>query len=278
MFFNRFVVADGRAIAADWRKNQFYVCDLRSEQHSWTVVPNTNDAGHIYRLFTVGDKCFGTFYREDTKEQEQTIGLYHVGENVWTSVAGIPPNSALQWYGIVSDKERICVVGGWDATQTCLDTVLIYDVCTGLLCGKKKMSCKRRSCSCVIVDNTLYIAGGFFGSNGLNVVEAMSLTDYSCCFVAPTEMYRCSMAVLCGQLVASGGTTMPGDYSACSSIVSVFDPSIGVWLPLPNMNRKRLAHGMYAYDDDDTLFVIGGDDCESGQLHDLNSTEYLRRL
>lgn len=268
MFFNRFVVAEGRGVAADWSRNQLYVSDFRPnfKHPSWTITSNTHDAGRLYRLFTVGDKCYGTFYMEDSNEQEQTIASYNVDKNKWTTVTEIPPNSALQWYGITSDKDRIYIVGGWDSSRTGLDTVLIYDVGTGLLCGKTKMLSKRRSCSCAIVDKTLYVAGGFYGSNGLNTVEALSLVDYSCRTVVSTETYRCSMAALCGQLVVTGGTTDSGDYSTCSNMVAVYDSPLGGWIRLGPMKNKRLFHGMSTFDDDDNnaLFVLGGDDCVNG--------------
>ena len=275
MFFNRFVVSEKRAIASDWHKNQVYVTDLCSEPLRWVTKSNTHDAGRLYRLFTVGNKCYGTFYKEDSI-QEQTIASYNIDKNEWTKVADLPSNTALQWYGIVGDSNRIYVVGGWDAAWSALNTIFVYDAQTGLLCGKKTLMSSRRSCACAIVNKMLYVAGGFCGTKGLKQVEGFSLNDFSCHKLASTETYRCSMAALCGQLVTSGGTTESGDYSPCSNAVSVFDPSINVWLPSAPMNSRRLFHGMYAHEDDGILSVVGGDDCVNGLLHDLNSVEHLK--
>ena len=275
MFFNRFVVAEKKAIAADWRRNLLYLNNLCEEQPNWRVASNTYEAGHIYRLFTVGDKCFGTFYKEDS-EQEQSIASYNIEKNTWMKVADIPSNSSLQWYGIVSDSDRIYIVGGWDANWNCLDTMLVYDVQTGKLCDNRKMLYKRRSCSCAIVNKTLYVAGGYCGQQGLNYFESLSLNDYACHRLASTETYRCSISEFCGQMVVTGGTIESGDYSPSSNLVAVFDSAIDVWVPSAPMISKRLFHGMYTFQDEDKLFVVGGDDCVSGKLLDLNSVECLK--
>ena len=236
--------------------NKFYLSDLHSSGGSWSTVVNTHSTsgGQVRSLFNAGDECFGTFQKPGGK---QSIAKYSVKKNEWKHVTDIPSEEQLDSYGITADRDHVYIVGGFDGLDAC-DTILVYDIKTGTQCSSKKMRSKRSLCSCAILDNVLYVGGGWCGGHPLNTVECIALND-DCNHhrVADTPTYGCSLASLCGQLVMSGGFL--GESLSClvSNMVSVLSPSLNTWLPLPSMNKKRRFHGTCTVGDD-TLMVVGG--------------------
>ena len=231
---------------------------MHSSGGSWSTVVNTHSTsgGQVYRLFNAGDECFGTFFKRGGK---QSIAKYTVKKNEWKHVTDIPSWHQLDYYGITADRDHVYIVGGQDDGGNIKDTILVYDIKTGTLqCGRKKMKSKRQCCSPAIVDNLLYVGGGFDGVHYLNTVECIPLID-DCSHprVAETPTYGCSLASLCGQLVMSGGFVGESLPSPVSNMVSVWSPSLNRWLPLPPMNKQRFGHGTCTVGDD-TLMVVGG--------------------
>ena len=245
--------------------------DLHSSGGSWSTVVNTHSTsgGKVWRLFNAGDECFGTFFNAGWK---QSIAKYTVKKNEWKHVTDIPSWHQLNNYGITADRDHVYIVGGRDDGGNRKDTILVYDIKTGTQCGRKKMNSKRRSCSCAILDNLLFVGGGHDGVHHWNTVECIPLTD-DCSHprVAETPTYDCSLASLCGQLVMSGGTVGVRSFSPVSNKVSVLSPSLNRWLPLPPMNKQRFWHGTCTVGDD-TLMVVGG--C-AGRSY-LDSVEVLK--
>ena len=244
--------------------------DFHSSAGSWSTVVNTNNTsgGRVDRLFNVGDECFGTFYREG----KQSIAKYTVKKNEWKHVTDILSHDHLWGYGITADRDHVYIVGGVDNGLNDRDTILVYDINTGTQCGSERMSSKRSLCSCTILDNVLYVGGGWVGCHQLKTVESISLHDY-CSYhrVADTPTYGCSLTSLCGQLVISGGAVDERLSSSSSNMVSVLSPSHNMWLPLPEMNEQRCGHGTCKVGEDN-LMVVGGRDGHKW----LNSVEMLR--
>ena len=241
---------------------------MHSSGGSWSTVVNTHSTsgGRVETLFNAGDECFGTFQKRGGK---QSIAKYTVKKNEWKHVTDIPSWDQLHWYGITADRDHVYIVGGRGEGGNTRDTILVYDIKTGTQCGRKKMNSKRGGCSCAILDNLLFVGGGDDGVHDLNTVECIPLTD-DCSHprVAETPTYDCSLASLCGQLVMSGGWV--GD--SVSNMVSVLSPSLNRWLPLPPMNKQRVAHGTCTVGDD-TLMVVGG---WTDKLISLDSVEVLK--
>ena len=205
----------------------------------WSTGTNTHSTsgGQVYSLFNVGDECFGTFKKIGGKA---SIAEYTVKNNEWKHVTNFPSDDPLYNYGITADRNHVYIVGGWDDRGYVRDTVLVYDTNTGTQCGSKKMSSKRSLCSCAILDNVLYVGGGYGGGHDLNAVECIPVGD-SCSHhrVTDTPTYACSLSSLCGQLVMSGGKVSKSTvFSTVSNMVSVLSPSHNTWLPLPTMNQQ----------------------------------------
>jgi hypothetical protein len=106
----------------------------------------------------------------------------------------------LSKYSITADRDHVYIVGGRDDVLNKKDTILVYDINTGKQCDSKMMNIKRTLCSSVIVDNLLYVGGGWDGQgNILNSVECIPLVgDCSYSRVADTPTYGCQLASLHG--------------------------------------------------------------------------------
>jgi hypothetical protein len=255
VYDSRVATSQNQVIVADLWKNEFYMSDLHSSDGSWSTVVNTHSTagGEVRRLFNAGDECFGTFKNEGGK---QSIAKYVHKRNQWQHVTDIPSYNQLSKYSITADRDHVYIVGGRDDVLNKKDTILVYDINTGKQCDSKMMNIKRTLCSSVIVDNLLYVGGGWDGQgNILNSVECIPLVgDCSHPRVADTPTYDCQLSSLCGQLVMTGGRN---DGGSISNMVSVLSPSLNTWLPLPAMNQPRVSHGTCTVDDG-FLLMVGG--------------------
>ena len=275
-YLNRVATSQQKVIAADWSSTELSIIDIHSSDVKCSTVDNRQNAcgDRVASLFNAGDECFGTFYND---RRQQSMGIYRAEKEEWEHVTDIPSHDKLYCYGITADRDHVYIVGGRDDDAVVLDTILVYDINTGTQCDSKKMSSKRCGCSCTIIDNMLYVGGGWDGWRPLNSVKCISLTDYSSHHrVAATPTYHCSLTTLCDRLVMLGGRVGDAWYRPTSNMVSVLSPSLNSWLPLPAMNEGRCAHGTCTVGDD-TLVVVGGvrrDDLNVFSL--VASSELLR--
>ena len=247
---------------------------MHSNDGLWSTVDKTHNTsvGEVRRLFNAGDECFGTFRKPGGR---QSIAKYSVKENEWKHVTDIPSTDQLGYYGITADRDRVYLVGGFDGGGNVRDTILVYDINTGKECCRKKMSSRRVTCLCTVLDNMLYVGGKDGEKHSLNTVECISLRN-DCIddrvTVAPTPTYNYSLTSLCGQLVVLGGKVGESPSSPVSNMISVLSPSLDTWLPLPRMNQQRIGHGTCTVGDD-TLVVVGG---KAGDSEYLSSVEVLK--
>lgn len=238
-----------------------YISDIQSDPMTWTVrktLPKRHAI--IQTLFSAGGNCYATYYRKETPDAKQSIARYNVASDSWERVCDLKGYRKLQKYGIVGNKERVYVVGGRKVSERKLNVVYVYDLRERKqtdLHMRPKMASKRDGCSSVIVDDTLYVAGGWDAMGLCRDVEAMSLSDYKCQSVAQTPTFGCSLGVVGGRLVATGGKEGAEPSSPSSRAAYIFDRSDGTWHPLPDMNEKRQFHGMVTLNNG-TVVVTGG--------------------
>ena len=261
-YLNRVATLQQKVIVAEHFSTELLIIDIHSSDVKCsTVASRQNACGNRTcqlfndRLFNAGDECFGTFYND---RDQQSMGIYRAEKEEWEHVTDIPSYDKLHCYGITADRDHVYIVGGLDGDVVLHDTILVYDINTGTQCDSKKMSSKRCDCSCTIIDNMLYVGGGWDEGRCLNSMECISLNDYSSHHrVAATPTYRCSLTTLCDRLVMLGGIVGDACTSPTSNMVSVLSPCLNSWLPLPAMNEERSRHGTCTVGDD-TLVVVGG--------------------
>ena len=170
VYWNHVATVQNKVIVADWLNNKFYLSDLHSSGGSWSTVVNTHSTsgGKVCRLFNAGDECFGEFRKAGGK---QSIAKYTVKKNEWKHVTDMPSLDQLLGYGITADRDHVYIVGGEDGDGNMRDTILVYDIKTGRQCGSKKMSSKSVAFSSAILDNVLYVGGGYFKDHFLDTVS-----------------------------------------------------------------------------------------------------------
>ena len=256
-YLNRVATLQHKVISADLFSTQLSIIDIYSSHVKWSIVDNRHNAcgDNIESLFNAGNECLGTFYND---RRQQSMGIYRAEKEEWEHVTDIPSRDKLCLYGITADRDHGYIVGGMDDHRVVQETILVYDINTGMECDRKKMSSKRRVCSCTVIDKMLCVGGGSDGVKLLNSIECISLNDYTSQHsVTATPTYYCSLTWLCDRLVMLGGRVDGTFDSPVSNKVSVLIPSLNSWLPLPAMNEERFLHGACTVDDD-TLVVMGG--------------------
>ena len=274
-YLNCVATLQQKVIAAEYLSTKLSIIDIHSSDVKCSTVDNRQNAcgDRVVSLFNAGDECFGTFYNG---RRQQSMGIYRAEKEEWEHVTDIPSRDKLYCYGITADRDHVYIVGGEDDDYVIHNTILVYDVNTGTQCDSKKISSKRCDCSCTIIDNMLYVGGGWDGERGLNSIECISLNDCSSHHrVAATPTYYCSLTTLSDRLVMSGGIVGDACTRPSSNMVSVLSPSLNSWLPLPAMNEGRCEHGTCTVGDD-TLVVVGGIRDDLNYVSFLANCELLR--
>lgn len=239
---------NGTKLSSEW-------CEMHPVFQGFTPQAQPH---HMYSLFTSGERIFGLF--SNRTATYQSIAVYRADgkQSVWKHKFQLPFGEQFGYYHVVGDNAgKAYIVGGADTRSKpeSQDSVFVYDLETEKLLSLERMKDRRELCSCVIVDNMLYVAGGE-ASGGKNSVEVMSLVDFSWRQLAPTPTYRSTLGVLCDTVISSGGT-VTSEPSDASSAVSLLDVKTGLWLPLPPMNEVRDLHGHVTVDFG-TLLAVGG--------------------
>lgn len=234
-----------------------YISDINSNCPQW-ISHNLfrEDDVCLTTVFTARGCCFATVSRTSLR-RHQSIDICNIGDDSRLQVCKLPSCDDRASYSVVGHGDHAYVVGGQDNGGRALDTVLIYDLQTGQQCGSMKLQLGRAACSAVVVGNTLYVAGGRDGSRSFNAVEAMSLSSYSCRYIAPTPTCCCCLSSVSGRLVSTGGIENWPSMPKPTNCAHMLDESSGKWILLPAMNDTRLNHGMCTVADQ-VVMVVGG--------------------
>ena len=204
-FLNRVAVAEEKVMVANLF--ELYHYDLKTGNDSWGIHKTLPQGGvRLHTLFTAHDCCCATYHKLSISDRTQGIALYDVAHKSWQLVCHLPFHYQLQYSSAVVVGGKVYLVGDGDGA---VNTVLIYDLRTGQKCGSKTLTLKRRSCASAIIDNVLYVVGGWDGQNHLRSMEALSLSNYSSITVPATPIYSCSCTEDGGALFVTGGRVGP---------------------------------------------------------------------
>ena len=248
---------------------ELYHYDLKTGNDSWAIHKTLpQDGVRLHTLFTAHDCCCATYHKLNISDRTQGIAWYDVAHKSWQLVCHLPFHYQLQYSSAVAVGGKVYLVGDGDGA---VNTVLIYDLQTGQKCGSKTLTLKRRSCASAIIDNVLYVVGGWDGQNHLRSMEALSLSNFSSITVPATPIYSCSCTEAGGALFVTVGRVGPLVQSRISNGAFKLDMSSRSWLSLPAMNVGRLHHGMSAADG--LLMVVGG---TRDGISGLKSVEILK--
>jgi Kelch motif/Galactose oxidase, central domain len=136
--------------------------------------------------------------------------IYNAATNSWTTGAAIPTAS---WAGVGAIVNGVLyVIGGSDSEGNFLNSVQAYDpVTNSWTTGLAPMPTARNSISVAVVNNLIYVIGGYNGTR-LNTVESYDAASNVWAEEAPMLGGRSTAAVgvLGTNLVAVGGLTNLG--------------------------------------------------------------------
>lgn len=275
-FFNRVVNVQGKIMVSYFHDDELCIADVHSSQPHWSIIPNSFSGRHKVRhLFTDSNDCFAVLKK--TESNHNSIARYRVNSNRWAKITDFPYHHPrdLEGCAITADRGHHAYIVGGMSSGSITDTILVYDLTTGRQCGQTKMRQKRRNCSCAILDNLLYVGGGWNGEYDINSIETISLTDYSYthCAMIPSKTYSCLLTSVGDRLIASGGSISACSETSASNSVSILDKHTNRWISLPDMNYGRYYHGACEIQED-KMIVVGG----WGQSYSAPHGTYLKSV
>ena len=154
----------------------------------------------------------------------------------------IPHEYQLDDRSAIGHNGNIYLVGGRRS-----DRVDCFDINKGEWEPIKKMKNGRSWCSLAVIDDKMFVGGGFGAGNS---VECFLMKEQKWIDINPTTKEFCQLSSLNGKLVATGGRWK-------SNCVELYDELSGDWLPLPSMNEGRRLNGA-CETKDNQLVVVGG--------------------
>lgn len=130
---------------------------------TWSEVPTTPFNGTAYSSCAKVDDSSVYVYSGN-------IGLFNATTGTWTETI-LPPEERI-FAEIAYYNGKIAVIGGKDANQNYLDTILIYETSTSMWStSPQTLSIKRTGHNLVNDNGSVYVIGGTNGNQTLNSVE-----------------------------------------------------------------------------------------------------------
>lgn len=198
--------------------------------------------------------------------------------DTWKHLADMPNTLTMKQgsASLLADDNHIYRLGGYNGDT--LDIAAVYDLGSRLWSCLPKMPFTSRWCSSVLLDNSLYVAGGCTRrANGrlyqIADMAALDLREKQWRRLTPLEHYNATIAAMDGLLFASGGTMDQSvndtAHDSNRRAVSFLDFKNGAWLPHIAMENPRSFHGMCSTEDI-RLVVAGGKNTDSVEILSFN--------
>ena len=175
-------------------------------------------------------------YEYEWKSEERDLEL----------LTEIPYLYQLEDRSAIGHDRKIYLVGGRDS-----DRVHCFDTTEREWEPIKEMKRERWDCSLTVIDDKMFVGGGFeTGLGASNSVECYLIEEAKWIEITPSTEYLCKLSSWNGKLVATGGWDK-------GKGVELYDDLSGDWLPFPSMNRARLGQGTCTTKDNH-LVAVGG--------------------
>ena len=192
-------------------------------------------------------ECEGKVYVMDINDSNRCSSIHE-----WKSetrnlklFTKIPDKYQLNERSAIGHNGNIYLAGGNYPIGS--DRVDCFDINRNKWEAMKKMKNERFWCSSAVIDDKMFVGGGFGAGNS---VECLSIEKQVWIDIKPTTEEWCQLSSWNGKLVATGG-------EGRSNCVEMYDELSGHWLPLPSMNKGRWDHGACTTKDNE-LIVVGG--------------------
>ena len=215
--------------------------------------------------------CFVLLQNETRKSF--SINEYDLGNCKWMKEIAIPDVDQYQWVSIAGSETLLYVLGGTKSLFNCnvhKISLLAYNLETEYWQDIWKGTHNHCNSTVLVINDAIYLVGGFSELNPSNAISALDLTTLSWRSLPSSKAHAATSQAFCNGLLLTGGYENLID-SQVSSCVEYLDLRSFGWAKMPSMSQKRAGHGLCVVQNDH--FVVAGGQCDSGSF--LNSVETL---
>lgn len=252
---NQLFAAGGETDAAV--TDQLLAYDL--ELNTWTTLASlpqalANSAAAAARehLFVAG----GNLGVDADRAILERLNVYTIADDKWLDPVPLP--NPLTGAALVAAEDALYLLGGWDGV-TMRDEVwrLALDE-DGLPAGNWELFARMRSAraffGAALVDESIFVVGGYDGQQELSEAELLNLADGSWDTLPPLSTPRGGLALVYDGLAVfalGGGWTYP------IRTFERYDPSTNAWSNFPSPIQGEWRH-LGAAAQDERLHLVGG--------------------
>ncbi|XP_077290636.1 kelch-like protein 36 [Arctopsyche grandis] len=187
--------------------------------------------------------------------ESMTIKIYNPDEGILSDFTDIKMENV--YFSTVVLNRKLMIFGGKLNMLYDTNRVWSLDLGTKRLRELSEMKKKRSFSSAVVIDDLIYICGGFNPNDGyLNSVERYNPVDGTWSFMAPmlTTRYNHASTTYDGKMYVIGG--LKGEEYLNS--VEIYDPKLNQWTHGTPMQTHRISFSVAVVGDG--LFAVGGYD------------------
>ena len=263
---NKMGEIEGRLVVGGYDGNLHV---LTYEHDKWDKFVRKN--GHIWNVVFHQGVCLVCV--EDGDRHQFVIEQFYLnGDNNWRFLTVLPNELQLYGVSVALHDNLLYVVGGRTKSGEIVNTAGVCDLHSGHWYKMSDMQTKRRVCSSVIINNTVFVGGGWTDRYYCsNIVECADVRDRKWRTIPSTTTYLPTLTSVSNRLVGTGGETRQWIGSP-SNIVELYDERSTKWIPLPHLTHKRLLHAAFSIRNGE-LITAGGVDEE---LETIMSIESLK--
>ena len=228
---------------------------LTDEHDKWNKFVRKN--GYISNVVCHQGVCLVCV--KDVDKDQFVIEQFYLNEDKkWRFVTVLPNELQLNGVSVALHDNSLYVVGGETKSWEIVNTARVCDLHSGHWYKMDDMQTKRRDCSSVIINNTVFVGGGTTnGYHSSNIVECADVRDRKWRTIPSTTTYGPTLTSVSNRLVGTGGRTQQRFYSPPSNIVELYDERSTKWLLLPLMTHKRCLHAAFSTQNGE-LITAGG--------------------
>jgi N-acetylneuraminic acid mutarotase len=222
-----------------------YVDDVESydpSTNTWTVESTGTSPRYGFSVAAIGNVLYKVGGDSICCDEAYAVDAYDTSSHTWMSKAGM--SASRTEFGAVAINNVLYAVGGLHfidpfagPAKVVTNTMEAYDPSANTWTSRASMPTARRSIAVGVVNNILYVIGGFGASGVLSTVEAYDPVTNTWTTKAPMPTARAGMAlgVVNNVLYVVGGNTAGGVVNT----VEAYDPATNTWRAMPPMPTPR---------------------------------------
>jgi hypothetical protein len=250
-------------------ENEIYLIGGRSLTTHFTTIEKLDENNNqwieltdqvIGRRYLTAEVVNGVIYiiggRASNGSVVETVQAYNIANNTITNITSMPTKRA--HLGSIVYDNKIYVIGGymyeagWANGQR-TDVVEVYDPTSNSWSTLASMP-TARECDAALIDDKIYVFGGYDGSSGLKAVEIYDIENdsWSNASDMPYDLSAYHLASF------ENFVFLFGDYDAHIDEVNMYNANNDSWIKL-STNYSGRRHTAVARNGD-WVYVIGGND------------------